>query len=203
MTEFVADLVAENDVDFDSDSIETVAYDREGKRLMVEFQSGGTYAYDDVEESTYLMLVEAPSLNRFWRSHISGTYTSNKDDFYVVDREVDVDEPVDYKPTEKWLTNPGGDNPILVEGDLDVVSLSVNGVSGPGFSIPVIKPSRFGVEYTVETDGAMPSGPFRPMYEAMSEADALVQFNNAITAMEKVTGWTIKTKIVSVTHYFD
>lgn len=192
MTEFLADLVAYEGDEFSSGSLDTVAYDREGKRLLVEFQSGGTYVYDGVEESTYNMLVEADSLNHFWRDYISGKYTSTKDHFYVTERPdetQDDDAPVDLQPETKFIT---------INGD----GLTFGGPAfGGTITVPTIKPARYSVKWVSESERF--PGPFQPEFNALSEADALVQFNNEVTATERILGETLNVKIVSVTHYFD
>jgi hypothetical protein len=83
MTDFFYDLIATNGVEFDSDAIANIAYNRENSELYVRFESGGTYVYSDVSESTYNLFATAPSLGHFYRNHISGEYTSHKGDYYL------------------------------------------------------------------------------------------------------------------------
>lgn len=76
--DFIYDDYAEESVDFYSDAIESIAYNRDEALLFVEFQSGGEYIYSDVAESTYNMFKDAPSLGTFYRQFISGKYTSER-----------------------------------------------------------------------------------------------------------------------------
>lgn len=206
MTEILVDLLAENDRNFDSSSIDKVGYDRENKALFVQFSHGdAVYEYGDVEESTYNLFIEADSLNAFWRKHLSGSAT----------RHDGVDlafKDYDPQPEQKWLSVPPGETPdfaqggaVVAEGEQDALVLNGEGifaVSGGLLSALVIAPTRYAVEYTVEHDGT--SGRYKPEFQAMSEADALAQFNKAVSGLTTVLGWTdIKVKIVSVTHYFD
>jgi hypothetical protein len=46
--------------------------------MYISFTSGGVYVYDGVSESTYNLLVSAPSVGRFYREHIQGKYTSTR-----------------------------------------------------------------------------------------------------------------------------
>jgi len=99
------DLYAADGEGFNSDSVDIAGYDREGKTLYIEFQSGATvYAYEGVEESTYNLLVTAPSVGRFYRNHIQGNYTSTKYPSGVIEQREDEDTPsetVSDKPTFK------------------------------------------------------------------------------------------------------
>lgn len=87
MQDFFYDRVAFDGDEFRSDAIEAIAYNRGDKQLYVEFQSGGEYVYDDVNESTYNLFVMADSLGHFWRDHISGNYTSHKDIYFLEENE--------------------------------------------------------------------------------------------------------------------
>jgi hypothetical protein len=92
---FTFDLAAEDGFDFDSSAIETVAYNREKKELFVSFASGGEYIYSDVEESTYLLFVQADSLGHFYQDYISGKFNSRKVYGALFERETESDEPTD------------------------------------------------------------------------------------------------------------
>jgi hypothetical protein len=82
--------------DFDSESIDIIGYDRATKTLFVEFvDSAHVYGYPGVEESTYEMFLGAPSLNRFWREHIKGKFTSDKYDEMTIIALRDNVTPVD------------------------------------------------------------------------------------------------------------
>jgi len=203
MTDILVDLLAEDTIDFNSSSIDYVGYDREAKRLYIEFQSSGTvYSYEGVEESTYNLLVGADSLNAFWRDHIKGNYTSGPQSEDVLVKREDED-PI--QPDRKWLSVPEGETPdfaqgglIVAEGEQDAVLLSNEGIFALGsLNIPVIAPSRFGVKWTSDNLGA---GPFEPEFQALSEADALAQFNAQVTG---IFGTDFHVKILAVTHYFD
>lgn len=205
MTDILVDLLAEDTVDFDSSSIDYVGYDRESKTLYVEFQSSGTvYSYEGVEESTYNLFVEADSLNRFWREHVSGKFTSGPTSEDCLVKREDED-PI--QPERKWLSVPEGETPEFAKGGLvsagGEIRISSEGLfSGGVLTVPVIQPTRYAVEYTVEHDGT--SGTYKPEFQAMSEADALAQFNEALSGLTTVLGWTdVKVKVKAVTHYFD
>lgn len=192
MTDFAVDRVAENGVDFHSDSIETVAYDAENKTLFVEFSHGSAaYAYSDVEESTYNLFITAPSLNRFWRDHISGDAERyDFADFYLRESEGEVD----LQPETKWLSVPEGQTPDFATGREDVTEDFLSAFKG---DTPTVDNGRFGVKWT---NGSLT---FEPEFNALSEADALVQFNAAMESASAVGFVTEDSvvKILAVTHY--
>jgi hypothetical protein len=174
-THLDVDLSAENGEDFNSTNLDIVGYDRESKTLYVEFQSGPeVYGYADVEESTYNLLVGAPSVGSFYAKHISGKYTSTKYDGNHVIEPRDADEDTD---------NVAYSSVFAYDAD---VALSVN----------VIQPAKYGVKWQ-NAQGTIGGN---PLYEAIGEADALAQFNSAIS---QVFGPDADIKIVSVTHYFE
>lgn len=209
MSDFKVDLYAEHGEDFHSSSIDIVGYDRESKTLYVEFHSSGdVYSYDGVEESTYNLLVSAPSVGKFYAHHIKEAgYSGAKhiDGECIVLRDEPADDPI--KPEQKWLSVPEGETPDFAQGGLvsggGEIRISGDGLFASGvLTIPVVKPTRYAVEYTVEHDGT--SGRYKPEFQAMSEADALAQFNEALNGLTTVLGWNdVKVKIVSVTHYLD
>lgn len=190
MTDILVDLLAEDGTDFDSSSIDFVGYDRGAKRLYVEFQSSGTvYSYEGVEESTYNLFVGADSLNAFWRDHIKGNYTSGpqSDGCLVLD-----EDPI--QPEQKWLSTDGDESPFAA-AETEFLLLLCDGATllPTTPSAPVITPSKYGVKWT---NGTLT---FEPLFEAMSEADALAQFNAAVGQVMP----DADVKIQAVTHYFD
>jgi hypothetical protein len=194
-TDFEADLAAYASEDFSSEAIETVGYNRANKELYVEFQSGGEYVYEGVEESTYLAFVTADSLGSFWRKNISPRYTSRRL-FGTFFDESDEDAFGE----SKWATTSGDEPEIQVEVD----PAAVLSVHEDDYSRSIMNPrtSTFGVKYTLEAEG-IPAGPFEPSFDATDETDALRQFTNAISEMEKVTGIDLTVTVKAVTHYFD
>lgn len=190
MTDFIADIIVNNGAEFYSEAIDALAYNREDKQLLVEFASGGDYVYGGVEESTFNLLVEAPSVGRFYRNHIQGKYTNlNLNITDIIEREpvkdnvvafptaddVRADNGFDVQPQKKWLTQ-NDEGPFRFDDG----------------TVLAIQPSTFGVKWT---NGTLT---FEPTFQALSEADALAQFNAALAA----TGIN-EAKIVSVTHYFE
>lgn len=61
-----------------SSNIATVAYDARSRRLYVEFQNGGVYAYDGVASGVYRGLLSAESVGGFFIATIRGRYPSSK-----------------------------------------------------------------------------------------------------------------------------
>lgn len=172
MSDYMVDRIAEDCEDFCSSNIDILGYDRASETLYVEFKSGSTvYAYEGVKESTYDMLVNADSVGSFFAHHIKGNYTSDAVGDGIITLRED-DDPI--KPEQKWLTTEGDESPFAPGG--------------------VLSPSKYGVKWT---NGTLT---FEPTFEALSEADALAQFNAAV---EQVLGADTPVKIVSVTHYFD
>ena len=105
----------------------------------------------------------------------------------------------------KWASVPEGETPDFAQGGLVAAPGEIRLPGGVIFSgtltTPVIQPTRYSIEYTVEHGT---SGRYKPEFQAMSEADALAQFNEALNGLTTVLGWNdVKVKIVSVTHYLD
>lgn len=206
MTDILVDRRHDDGNDFTSSNIDVLGYDRETETLYVEFHSSPTvYAYSGVKESTYDMLIGADSVGSFYAHHIKGNFDSEiAGEGVIQERE---DDPI--QPERKWLSVPEGETPdfaqggtVLGEDEQDVIRISGEGIFGGSISIPVIKPTRYAVEYTVEHDDT--SARYKPEFTALSEADAISQFNEALSGLTTVLGWTdVKVKIVSVTHYLD
>lgn len=173
MTEILVDLLARNRNEFDSTSIETVGYDRPGKTLYVEFSHGDEviYSYPNIEESTFNLFVAAPSLNAFWRQHISGDAKRHEDAYLTYEAPSETDLFV--TDSEQFLAD-----------------------------LPFIEPSRFGVTWG-SPNNQMFGGPFEAQFDALSEADALVQFETQLEATQLALGMAFDHKIVKVTHYFE
>lgn len=192
MSDYMVDRKAEDGEDFTSSNIDILGYDAESETLYVEFHSSPTvYSYSGVKESTYDMLVNADSVGSFYARHIKGTYDGEIEGEGVIElREVEDTSP---QGDVKWLT--GDESPFALT---DTFLSSVT-----------VQPAKFGVKYTMTyespdgSQGSGPQGPFEPVFEALSEGDALAQFAEAQKQMENLTGWTINSKIVSVTHYFE
>ena len=207
MSEYLVDRLAADGDDFDSTNIDLLGYDRASETLYVEFQSGpDVYAYSGVKESTFDMLVSADSVGSFYARHIKGNYDGERVGVGVIElREDDEVDPI--QPEQKWLSVPEGETPDFAQGGLvsagGEIRISDEGIfASSALTVPVIKPTRYAVEYTVEHDGT--SGRYKPEFQAMSEADALAQFNEALNGLTTVLGWNdVKVKIVSVTHYLD
>lgn len=184
MTDFYADVIANNGAEFHSEAIDAIAYNRDDKIMLVEFASGGDYVYGDVEESTFNLFVGAPSVGRFYRNHISGKYTNLgiKVDDVIQNEDPKTDDNV--VPLFPNTETPTG----VVIGELDGEQLFV----APN-EYNIIAPSLYTVRWEA-LDGRIGGS---PEFQALGEADALAQFNAALTA----TGIT-EARIVSVTHYF-
>lgn len=202
MTEFVYDEIAEEMLDFFSNAIERIAYDRENRSLFVEFQTGGEYVYNGVEESTFNLFRTAPSLGRFFQNHIEGEYGGGvKDEYDLISRDDtddfadEEDRPYDYQPRRKWLTSDG-DTPNLLD-DGGVVADGTTIVSDSLTANSILVPTRYGVKW-VSDNGV--SG--EPEFYALSEADALAQFEEALKAANTL-GFAVTPKVKAVTHYLD
>lgn len=192
MTDILVDRIAEDGEDFNSSNIDIVGYDAKSETLYVEFHSSGTvYSYAGVKESTFDMLVNADSVGSFYARHIKGTYDGEVAGEGVITLREDE---VDLKPEQKWLSVPEGETPDFAQGG---VVVNAEGIFGGTLSVPLVTPSRYGVKWTSDNLGA---GPFEPEFQAMSEADALAQFNAQVGS---IFGTDFHVKIVSVTHYFD
>ena len=182
MTELLVDLRATDGYEFYSDNVEEVGYDRETQTLYVEFQSSpAIYSYVGVLESTYNLLVDADSVGGFINRHIKGRGFGGEkyDDGCMIKREPEV-EDVSPQGDKHWLSTDGDQSPFDVNED--------NGF----LDTLVVGPSKYGVTWT---NGTLT---MEPVFEAMSEADALAQFQAALTA----TG-IAHAEVRKVTHYFD
>lgn len=196
-TDLYADLVAEDGGEFNSSSIDTVGYDRLNKTLFVEFQSGpAVYAYPGVEESTYNLFVTSDSLGRFYREHIADKFTSEKYDYAYINSRED-EEDLSPQGDVKWLT---GSNPVSDPTEVTSVPHEYENEDYRGLTVP----ARFEVKYTVADEaGGWPVGPFQPEFSGLSEADVLLQLEEAIAQMRQLTGLNLNYKVKAVTHYFD
>ena len=249
-TELLVDLLATDGDEFDSENVYQVGYDRETQTLYVEFQSADTvYSYVGVYESTYNLLVNAPSVGRFVNTHIKGKGFGGEkyeDALITLRDEPEVEVTTERKPqvgdrvvitsddkfpggtywngpgtitevhdfsdtviikpdhlnttggfkSDEWayLEDGGeqGDRKWLsTDSDESPFATDVNEVNG-FLDTLTIGPSKYGVTWT---DGGLT---FEPTFEAMSEADALAQFQAAISA----TGIP-HAEVRKVTHYFE
>lgn len=195
MSEYLVDRRHDNGIDFTSSNIDVLGYDRETETLYVEFHSGATvYSYAGVKESTYDMLINADSVGSFYATYIKGTYTGDvAGDDVIEQREVE-DDPI--QPDRKWLTTDGEESPFIAEGEADAIRIGGDGIfalSGGVITASILAPQKYGVKWT---NGTLT---FEPLFEALSEADALAQFS---AAMRQVMP-DADVKIQAVTHYFD
>lgn len=203
MSEYLVDRLAAHGDDFDSSNIDLLGYDRESETLYVEFHGSGTvYSYAGVKESTFDMLVNADSVGSFYARHIKGTYTGDiEGEGFITLREDDEVDPI--QPDQKWLSVPPGGTPYfargsLVQGAYPHFVMSTDSIFTSGSTnVPVVTPSRYVVQWT--SDDFNGAGPFKPEFQAMSEADALAQFNAQVVA---TFGSDLNVKIQAVTHYF-
>ena len=62
----------------DSTNLASVEYDKEAQKLYVEFLSGSTYVYFNLDESVYRGLMNAPSKGTYFSQNIKGVYAFNK-----------------------------------------------------------------------------------------------------------------------------
>lgn len=60
--------------DVDSSNVGSVAFDEGTKTLVVRYNSGAIYSYDDVETDIYVNLVHAKSVGQFLNQMIKGRY---------------------------------------------------------------------------------------------------------------------------------
>lgn len=202
MTDIIVDLRAENGIDFTSDSLDVVGYDRESKTLYVEFQSSGTvYAYEGVEESTFNLFINADSLNRFWRDHISGTYTKGVDSNGVITPR-EQEDPATTTQAEYEPLVPVGD-PWGVATPQATVSAGITFTNAEGdvsINIPNarinIPKRRFGIRW--EIPGTALSS--EPVYEANTVDEALKDF---ASDAETFLGPDVQVKVKAVVHYLD
>lgn len=191
--DFIFDDFAEDAVDFDSEAIEALAYNREEALLYVEFQSGGEYIYSDVAESTYNMFKDAPSVGTFYRQFISGKYTSERvqdvsltarwttataaqahDDAYA-DMNIDPNAESQEAPLADWERELLG---LPAEDETDeeeVGTLEDFGLSVPPSGLVASRVrvgSRFAVKYQIAGTGIIAESEI----EANSGDEALTHF---------------------------
>lgn len=57
-----------------SSRIRSIGYDRQARRLQVEFPDASVYTYYDVPHETYIELITAASIGRFFDARIKGAY---------------------------------------------------------------------------------------------------------------------------------
>jgi lysyl-tRNA synthetase class 2 len=57
-------------VKVDSTAISEVSYDKETKTLRIQFVRGAEYDYPEVPEVEFRKLVSAPSVGKYYNSHI-------------------------------------------------------------------------------------------------------------------------------------
>lgn len=62
----------------DSSNIEAIGYDSSQQQLHVQFKSGQTYVYYNVEESVFEEFKQAESKGKFLHAHIKGVYEYQK-----------------------------------------------------------------------------------------------------------------------------
>ena len=62
----------------DSSNIEAIGYDAELRELHVQFLSGATYVYSDVEDGVFEDLLQAPSKGSYLNRNIKGRYPYQK-----------------------------------------------------------------------------------------------------------------------------
>lgn len=65
-------------IEVESSNIAAIAYIKEGKQLMVQFNNGAVYAYSDVPEDVYQEFQDATSKGRFFAEHIKDKYETEK-----------------------------------------------------------------------------------------------------------------------------
>lgn len=62
----------------DSSTISAIGYNPEQKTLAVEFKSGGTYHYTNVDKSVYDDLIGAKSIGKHFAANIKGAFDFKK-----------------------------------------------------------------------------------------------------------------------------
>ena len=58
----------------DSSNINAVGFDEEAEAMLVEFNSGDTYQYEQVPEQVFRDLMDAKSIGSFFHTHVRGVY---------------------------------------------------------------------------------------------------------------------------------
>lgn len=181
MTIFVDAYEVDGD-GFNSRSIYLVGYDRDSKTLYIEFHnSNKVYAYDDVEESTYNLFVEAESLNKFWRTHILGRYSN---DVVAKGAEFDVRYDKPHRP-EETVASAG-----------PFVSNETGTFNGSTVTYDITAPARYSVKWA-PLDGDLT---FEPEFFVASEQQAIETLHNRLVA---ALGEGTPYKVLAVTHHFD
>lgn len=59
-----------------SSNIARLKYDPETGNLDIEFRSGKTYRFQDIDYDTWNALIEAPSAGQYFNQNIKGKYTN-------------------------------------------------------------------------------------------------------------------------------
>jgi hypothetical protein len=62
-------------VEVESSNIKAVAYNEEAKELLVEFHSGGTYTYFDVDKDIYDKFLASDSKGKFFHKYVRNNYS--------------------------------------------------------------------------------------------------------------------------------
>jgi hypothetical protein len=60
--------------ELDSSAIRSAAYDKSTNTLKIVFQSGRVYTYDNVDHMTYINLISAESVGRYFNKYIRDHY---------------------------------------------------------------------------------------------------------------------------------
>lgn len=187
--QFIYDDYVESVIDFESDAIEALAYNRETEELFLEFQSGGEYIYKGVAESTYEMFKSADSLGTFYRNFISGKYTSEK---------VDVDEVIprnDAEDEEITLARlPEVDEAVEAFGLAPKIVVGSRMYPVEHTSTRARSTTRFGIKYQIAGTGIIAESEI----EASEQSSALTAFY-ALFASE-LPGHT--PVVIALTQYF-
>lgn len=61
-----------------SSQLQEVEYDSETSKLIVTFNNGSKYSYDDVPEKVFIELVSAPSIGSYFIKNIKSKYKYTK-----------------------------------------------------------------------------------------------------------------------------
>jgi hypothetical protein len=61
-----------------SSNIAAVGYDEEKKELTIQFHSGGTYVYDDVEKEVHQKMLLAGSVGQYFQQNVKPFYSFYK-----------------------------------------------------------------------------------------------------------------------------